>query len=163
MKVEEIHIREQIGEVADIISPQEARRGVIIHALQQIQEDEGYLPEDVLRKLSQKLDISLAEIYSVASFYKMFHFTPRGKRIVRVCLGTACYVRGSKAVLNKLEETFKVKSGETTEDLAMTLETVGCVGCCGLAPVATINDEVTGEIIGEKKIETLIENINEED
>ena len=163
MKVEEIHIREEIGEVGDIISPREARRGIIIHALQQIQEDNGYLPEDVLRKLSRKLDISLAEIYSVASFYKMFHFTPRGRKIVRVCLGTACYVRGSKHLLNALEETFKVRNGETTEDLAMTLETVGCVGCCGLAPVATVNDEVIGEIIGEKKIATLIENIQEED
>ena len=163
MKVEEIHIRKQIGEVGDIIAPQEARRGVLIHALHQIQEDNGYLPEDILRKLSQKLDISLAEIYSVASFYKMFHFTPRGRKIVRVCLGTACYVRGSKNVLTKIEETFKIKNGETTEDLAMTLETVGCIGCCGLAPVATVNEEVTGEIIGEKKIETLIENIKEED
>jgi NADH:ubiquinone oxidoreductase subunit E len=86
----------------------------------------------------------------------MFHFKPRGKKIVKVCLGTACYVRGSKRLLNALETEFQVNSGETTEDLAMTLETVGCVGCCGLAPVSTIDDEVFGEIIGEKRIKNLI-------
>ena len=86
----------------------------------------------------------------------MFHFEPRGEKVVKVCLGTACYVRGSKKVLNRLEDEFKIKNGQTTKDLSMTLETVGCVGCCGLAPVTTINDEVTGEIVGSKKIEGLI-------
>ncbi|NWF75723.1 MAG: NAD(P)H-dependent oxidoreductase subunit E [Nitrospirae bacterium] len=162
MDVEEINIDEQIGGVSRIIGEQEARRGILIHALQQIQEEEGYLPEEVLRKLSKKLNIALSEIYSVASFYKMFHFKPRGRKIVKVCLGTACYVRGSKKILTALETEFNVKSGDTTDDLAMTLETVGCVGCCGLAPVTTINDEVTGELIGEKKIEALIKSIKED-
>ena len=125
-------------------------RRYLIQTLQQIQEDNGYLPEDVLKKLSKNLNIALCEIYSVASFYKMFHFKPRGKKVVKVCLGTACYVSGSKKVLNILENEFNVKNGETTDDLAMTLETVGCVGCCGLAPVATINEDVIGEIIGKK-------------
>ena len=92
----------------------------------------------------------------------MFHFKPRGKKVVKVCLGTACYVRGSKKVLNILENEFGVRNGETTEDLAMTLETVGCVGCCGLAPVATVNDNVVGEIIGGKKLEGFIRSIREE-
>jgi NADH:ubiquinone oxidoreductase subunit E len=162
MIVDEIDINEQIGEIGKILGSQEKKRGILIHALHQIQGDNGYLPEDVLKRLSKNLSLSLAEIYSVASFYKMFHFKPRGKKIVRVCLGTACYVRGSKNVLTTLENEFNVKNGETTEDLAMTLETVGCVGCCGLAPVATINEDVIGEIVGEKKIETLISSIKEE-
>lgn len=161
MKVEEIDIDEQIGEVGKILFDHDKKSGVLIHALQQIQEDMGYLPEDVLRKLSKNLHLALSEIYSVASFYKMFHFKPRGKKIVKVCLGTACYVRGSKNVLTSLEDKFNVKSGETTEDLAMTLETVGCVGCCGLAPVATINEDVVGEITGNRKIEGLIRSISE--
>lgn len=161
MIVEEINVDEEIGEVGKILQKSEKTRGILIHALQQIQEDMGYLPEDVLQRLSKKLDIPLSEIYSVASFYKMFHFKPRGKKIVKVCLGTACYVRGSKNILAALEKEFNVKSGETTEDLAMTLETVGCVGCCGLAPVTTINDDVRGEIIGERKIEMLIKEIKE--
>ena len=161
MEVETIDVNENIGEVGTILHENDKKRGILIHALQKIQEDYGYLPEDVLRRLSRKLDLSLAEIYSVASFYKMFHFTPRGRKIVRVCLGTACYVRGSKKVLNTLEEEFGIKSGETTPDLALTLETVGCVGCCGLAPVTTINEEIIGEI-GAKKLELLIRSIKEE-
>jgi NADH:ubiquinone oxidoreductase subunit E len=160
MIVDEIDIDKQIGEVGRILGKQERKRGLLIYALQQIQEHDGYLQEEVLRKLSQKLSISLAEIYSVASFYKMFHFKPRGRKIVRVCLGTACYVRGSKKILTTLEEEFGIKNGETTEDLAMTLETVGCIGCCGLAPVSTVNDEIIGEI-GTKKLEKLINTIKE--
>ncbi len=161
MKVEEIDVDNQVGEVSEILSQNEKTKGILIHVLQQIQEDMGYLPDEVLRRLAKKLDIPLSEIYSVASFYKMFHFKPRGKKVVRVCLGTACYVRGAKKVLNMLENEFGVKSGETTEDLTMTLETVGCVGCCGLAPVATINENVVGEIIGTKKLNKLIDNIRE--
>jgi NADH:ubiquinone oxidoreductase subunit E len=163
MKVEEIDISTQIGKVGEILDIREKKKGVLIHALQKMQEDLGYLPEDALRRLAVKLSVPLSEIYSVASFYKMFHFKPRGKKVVKVCLGTACYVRGSKKVLMALENRFQVKNGETTDDLAMTLETVGCVGCCGLAPVATINEEVTGEIIGEKKIEEFIRSIKEDD
>ncbi len=159
MKVEEIDVDEQIGKLGGIIDEQGKKRGVLIHMLQQIQEDVGYLQEDVLMKLSKKLNLSLSEIFSVASFYKMFHFKPRGKKVVRVCLGTACYVRGSQKVLKALENEFNIKNGETTEDLAVTLETVGCVGCCGLAPVTTINDDVTGEIIGNKKLEGLVSSI----
>lgn len=161
MEVEQIDVDEQIGEVRQILIEQERKRGILIHTLQKIQEDDGYLPEDVLRRLSKKLDIPLAEIYSVSSFYKMFHFKPRGKKIVKVCLGTACYVRGSKKVLSTIEEEFGIKGGETTEDLAMTLETVGCVGCCGLAPVTAVNEEVVGEI-GSKKLAALIKSIREE-
>jgi len=161
MIVDEIDIDEQIGEIGRILDKQEKRRGILIYVLQQIQEHDGYLQEEALRRLSKNLNISLAEIYSVASFYKMFHFKPRGKKIVRVCLGTACYVRGSKKILATLEEEFGIKNGETTEDLAMTLETVGCVGCCGLAPVTVVNQDVTGEI-GAKKLESLIKSIKEE-
>ncbi|MDI6890942.1 MAG: NAD(P)H-dependent oxidoreductase subunit E [Thermodesulfovibrionales bacterium] len=158
MEIEEIDVDENIGEVGRVLREHERRRGILIHVLQEIEENNGYLPEGVLRRLSRKLDLPLAEIYSVASFYKMFHFTPRGRKVVKVCLGTACYVRGSKKVLTALEDEFGIKSGETTEDLALTLETVGCVGCCGLAPVTTVNDEVIGET-GTKKLEALVRSI----
>lgn len=161
MEIATIDVDEQVGEIRKILSEEERKRGILIHALHRIQEDEGYLPEDLLRRLSKKLDLPLAEIYSVASFYKMFYFKPRGRKIVTVCLGTACYVRGSKRNLDALEEEFGIKSGDTTEDLAMTLETVGCIGCCGLAPVARVNEDVIGEI-GPKKLEALIKSIREE-
>ena len=106
--------------------------------------------EDVLKALARKLDIPLVEVYSTASFYKHFYFKPRGRNVVCVCTGTACHVRGASKVLEKIEESFGIKPGETTPDLSMTLETVGCVGCCGLAPVATVNDEIIGDLNPKK-------------
>ena len=161
MKVEEMDVNREIGVVGTILSDYEKTRSILIHSLHMIQEDNGYLPGDILRILAKKLNIPLAEIYSVASFYKMFHFKPRGRKIVKVCLGTACYVRGSKKILTTFEEEFGVKDGDTTEDLAMTLETVGCVGCCGLAPVTAINEVVIGEV-GTKKLEGLISSVKED-
>ncbi len=163
MDANPIHREDDIGAVGKILTERERKKGILIHALHAIQEENGYLPGDVLKTLSLKLNIPLADIYSVASFYKMFHFKPRGKKIVKVCFGTACYVRGAKQLLAILEERFHVKSGETTADRAMTLETVGCVGCCGLAPVSTIDDEVVGEIIGEKRIEQFVQAIKDGD
>ena len=163
MKVEEMDVNSEMGEIGKILAEKHKKKGIVIHALQQIQKDMRYLPEDTMTDLSMHLDIPLSEIYSVASFYKMFHFKPRGEKVVKVCLGTACYVRGSKKVLTALENEFDIRNGETTEDLALTLETVGCVGCCGLAPVATINDEVTGEIVGSKKLEGLISSIRQKE
>ncbi len=155
MKVEELNVDEKIGNVKDVLTDEQKRRGVLIHAFQSIQKEYNYLPEDVLNDLSKKLDIPLSEVYSTASFYKHFYFKPRGKNVVCVCLGTACHVRGASKVLEKIEESFGVKQGETTPDLSLTLETVGCVGCCGLAPVATVNDEVVGDL-NPKKVNEII-------
>lgn len=160
MKVEELNVDEVIGRVGKILSEHDRKKGVLIHSFQKIQEEYGYLPEDVLNQLAKKLSLPLAEIYSVASFYKQFHFSPRGKKVVRVCTGTACHVRGAQKVLTTLENEFGVRDGETTADLAMTLETVGCVGCCGLAPVATVNEDVVGDI-NKKKLKDLISSIKE--
>ncbi|MBF0536940.1 MAG: NADH-quinone oxidoreductase subunit NuoE [Nitrospirae bacterium] len=146
--------------VKDIISDKEKRKGVLIPTLHRIQSEQGYLPSEALGELSKILGLPLAEIYSVASFYRQFHFTPRGKNIVRVCTGTACHVRGASKALKVLEDTFGVKAGSTTEDLKMTLETVGCVGCCGLAPVITVNEEVVGAV-NAKKLQNLITELDE--
>jgi len=161
MKVEELDVNEMIGSVGKALSEAEKKKGVLIHTFQRIQHDYGYLPEDVLKALAKKLSLPLAEIYSVASFYKQFHFSPRGKKVVRVCTGTACHVRGAQKVLNAIEDEFSIKEGQTTKDLTMTLETVGCVGCCGLAPVATVNEDVVGDI-GKKKLNYLIKSIKED-
>jgi NADH:ubiquinone oxidoreductase subunit E len=161
MDIEGLDIEREIGKVGRVICEHDRKKGLLIPILHRIQEDYGYLPGEALERLSRKLDLPLAEIYSVASFYHQFHFAPRGRKIVRVCMGTACHVRGAGKVLEVLEKEFNVGVGETTEDLAMTLETVGCVGCCGLAPVATVNDEVVGEI-GPKKVDELVKMIEEE-
>lgn len=155
MKVEELNVNEKIGHVKDVLTDTQRKRGILIHAFQSIQKEHNYLPEDVLIELSKKLDIPLAEVYSTASFYKHFYFKPRGRNIVCVCVGTACHVRGAGKVLEKIEENFGIKEGETTEDMALTLETVGCVGCCGLAPVVTVNEEVVGDL-NPKKVGEII-------
>ena len=155
MKVEELDVDEKIGNVGEVLSEVEKKRGVLIHAFQSIQKEYNYLPEDVLNALSRKLDIPLSEVYSTASFYKHFYFKPRGKNIVCVCVGTACHVRGAGKVLEKIEESFGIKEGETTPDMSLTLETVGCVGCCGLAPVVTVNEDVVGDL-NPKKVKEII-------
>jgi len=153
-----LKVDETIGHIRDVLPDKDKKRGILIHTFQKVQKEMNYLPEDALKMISEKLDIPLSDVYSTASFYKQFYFTPRGKKIVKVCTGTACHVRGAKEVLNSLEDEFDVKEGETTEDLSMTLETVGCIGCCGLAPVATVDENIVGEI-DRKKIETIIESI----
>ncbi len=137
------------------------KRGILIHAFQEMQKEYNYLPEDKLRELSRKLNLSLADIYSTVTFYKHFYLKPRGKNVVCVCMGTACHVRGASKVLERLKNEFGVNEGETTPDMSLTLETVGCVGCCGLAPVVTLNEEVVGEI-GSKKLDELIKTIKTE-
>ncbi len=162
MNIDEIRLDEEIGSVCTILCELDKKKGVLIPILHRIQEDYGFLPGEVLETLSKKIAIPLADIYSVGSFYKQFHFTPRGKKVVRVCTGTACHVRGASTVVEKIKDTFQVEDGETTEDLKLTLETVGCIGCCGLAPVATVNEAILGEI-GQKKLHNLIEEIEKEE
>lgn len=157
----ELKADEIIGHIGGVLTEGQKKRGILIYAFQKIQKEANYLPEDALEKLSQELDIPLSDVYSTASFYKQFYFTPRGKKIVKVCTGTACHVRGADEVLNKIENEFKIKEGETTSDLSMTLETVGCIGCCGLAPVAMIDENIFGEI-DMKKIDKIIDSIKKE-
>lgn len=160
MKIEELTIDAHYKKIAEALTEEQKNRGFLIRALQEIQMEHNYLPEDKLRELAKKLNLPLAEIYSTASFYKHFYFKPRGKNIVCVCVGTACHVRGAAKVLERLEEEFEVKEGETTGDMSMTLETVGCVGCCGLAPVVTVNNEVIGEL-SARKMDDVVDMIRE--
>lgn len=157
-----LNSNEILGHVAEVLTETEKKRGILIHAFQQIQEEHNYLPEEELMKLSRNLNIHLSDVYSTATFYKQFYFTPRGRKIVRICTGTACHVRGAGEVMTRLKDEFNIEEGETTEDLAMTLETVGCIGCCGLAPVATVNEDIVGEI-DNKVLDTMIDSIKEDD
>lgn len=149
---------EVLGHIGAVLTETQKKRGMLIHAFQKIQEEHNYLPGEELISLSKTLGIPMSDVYSTATFYKQFYFTPRGRKIVRVCTGTACHVRGASKVLHKIEDEFSIKEGETTSDLAMTLETVGCIGCCGLAPVATINESIVGEI-SMKKLDKIVDNI----
>lgn len=127
----------------------------LIPVLQQAQAEYGYLPEEVLKEVAVKLDLSLSQVYGVVTFYTQFHLEPRGENIIRVCTGTACHVRGAGEVLDVLKEELGVDSGETTEDLKFTLETVACIGACGLAPVIMVNDNTHGRLNPDSTREVL--------
>jgi NADH-quinone oxidoreductase subunit E len=160
MSIAELDVDEKIGNVKEVLTEAQKKRGILIHAFQSIQKEYNYLPEEVLNALAKKLNIPLSEVYSTASFYKHFYFKPRGRNVVCVCVGTACHVRGSKKVLEKIEESFGIKEGETAADMSVTLETVGCVGCCGLAPVVTVNEEVVGDL-SPKRVDEIIKMVEE--
>jgi NADH:ubiquinone oxidoreductase subunit E len=154
--------QEELKQVDAVLDDAQGQRGMLIAVLQRVQEKIGYLPEEAMKMIAERLSLSLTNIYGVASFYKHFHFKPRGKKIVKVCAGTACHVRGGKAVLTEMENKLGIKEGETTADRAVTLETVGCVGCCALAPVLTVNDK---DLFGEltpKMVDDIITSVRSE-
>jgi len=122
-------------------------KGSLIPVLQQAQEIFGYLPKEVLIKISQTIDVPISQVYGVVTFYAQFHLEPRGKHIIRSCQGTACHVRGAKAVLKAIREKLGLAEGKsTTSDLKFTLETVACIGACGLAPTIMVNDDTYGRL-----------------
>jgi NADH-quinone oxidoreductase subunit E len=125
-------------------------KGTLIPILQKAQDIFGYLPREVLIIISEKTHIPISQIFGVVTFYAQFHLNPRGRNIVRSCQGTACHVRGAKLILNELKAQLGLEEDEvTTKDLRFTLETVACIGCCGLAPVIMINDETHGRLAAD--------------
>ena len=121
----------------------------MLASLHAINAKQGYLPEEDLRKAADELCVPLSQVYSAAAFYAAFSFKPRGRNTIKVCMGTACYIRGSDRLLEKLEATLGVKEGETTNDLAFTLETVYCVGSCSMSPIMRVNDNNYGRLKAE--------------
>jgi len=132
--------------VKAIIEPWKGKKGGLIPILQGVQHEFGYLQEDAMEIISRELRIPTAEVYGVATFYAQFHLKPRGRHIIRICRGTACHVRGSLKILERVKETLKIEENGTTDDLRFTLEPVACLGACGLAPVVMINDVTYGRL-----------------
>ena len=122
----------------------------LISLLQDIQAEFNYLPQDVLIRISQKLDIPLSQVFGVATFFRAFSLKPRGRHLITVCLGTACHVRGGQRLVNKLERDYGIKPGETTEDMKFTLETVNCLGCCALGPVVVVDEKYESQVNPDK-------------
>ena len=120
--------------------------GALIPVLQAAQEVFGYLPVQVLEAIAERLCVPISQVYGVVTFYSQFHLEPRGKNIVRTCQGTACHVRGSGKILDALKADLGVAPGQATEDLQFTLETVACIGACGLAPVIMVNHDTHGRL-----------------
>lgn len=133
-------------QLEEVLKKYSGKKGALIPVLQEAQDIYGYLPEEVMVEIGEKLNIPVSKVYGVATFYAQFHLKPRGKNIIRICLGTACHVRGGAKILEKLEEILQIKDGETTQDLQFTLESVACIGACGLAPVIMVNDDTHGRL-----------------
>ncbi len=135
--------------------------GLLMPVLQEAQETFGYLPLEIMQLISRTLKIPMAEIYGVATFYSQFTFIPKGKNIISVCLGTACYVKGAQAILEEIENTLGIKAGNTTPDLKFSIDSTRCVGDCSLAPVIVINEDVYAKVTKDK-VKALIEKYRNE-
>ena len=131
-------------------------QGAIISALHEVQHTYGYISSTAQKYLSKELNVPMSEIYGIITFYSRFSLVPKGKYNIQVCMGTACYVKGSEKVLNRFKEKLGIKEGETTSDGKFSIESVRCIGACGLAPAIVINEEVYGKM-DEKKVDELIE------
>ncbi|MGI6406665.1 MAG: NADH-quinone oxidoreductase subunit NuoE [Syntrophaceticus sp.] len=133
-------------ELQDLFEKWRGTKGSLIPVLQGAQEIYGYLPKEVLLNIARELKLPPSRVFGVVTFYAQFHLEPRGRNIARVCLGTACHVRGGSKIFERMQEELGIGDGETTEDLRFTLETVACLGCCGLSPVVMINDDTHGRL-----------------
>jgi NADH:ubiquinone oxidoreductase subunit E len=143
-----IELKEYIDSVKDV-------DGSLMQVLHKAQDIFGYLPIEVQKFISSELDVPLAEVYGVATFYTQFAIEPKGKHKIGVCLGTACYVRGAQLIMDKLTKELNVKVGGTTQDNLFTFEATRCLGCCGLAPVMMIDQDVYGKLEPKKIPEIL--------
>jgi NADH-quinone oxidoreductase subunit E len=141
--------------LGQIVSAHPPGRSSLIPILQDIQEKTGYLPEDWMRELPVLTRISENEIYGVATFYTQFRFRPPAEHVIRVCLGTACHVRGGHQVLAEFEQRLGIHPGETTKDKKFDLERVACIGCCALAPTVTVDGEVRARV-APRKVRSII-------
>lgn len=141
----------------EILDEFKDQQGTIIPILQQAQAVYGYLPKEVLGYIARKTGIPASQIFGVATFYSQFYLERRGRHIIRQCDGTACHVRGAAKVVSAVEDELGIKAGETTPDYKATFEVVYCLGSCGLAPVAVVDDRVVGNLVPERLVEIVRE------
>jgi NADH-quinone oxidoreductase subunit E len=140
----------EVTKIDSIIQEYGARESAILGILQDIQAEEKYLPKEALEYVSQKMNIPMVQVFRIATFYNALSLKPRGRHKIDVCLGTACHVRGGGKILDKVERDLRITVGETTKDKRFTLESVHCVGCCSLGPVAVVDGEVFGRLSQDK-------------
>ncbi len=145
--------KEEWDQIEQVIARYRGRHGALIPVLKETQDICGYLPQKVQRRIAEGLNLPPAQVYGVVSFYAFFTTIPRGKYIIRVCMGTACYVRGSKQILENLQRELNVEVGGITRDRRFSLEAVRCLGACGLAPVMVIGHDTYGMLEPKKAIE----------
>ncbi|MBQ9130264.1 MAG: NAD(P)H-dependent oxidoreductase subunit E [Clostridia bacterium] len=146
---------EQEAQLLEVIAKYKGVEGALMPVLQQAQEIYGYLPQEVQRIIALNMDVSMEEVYGVTTFYSQFALNPKGGVAIAVCLGTACYVKGSGEILDKITEVLGVPAGSTSPDGRYSLEATRCIGACGLAPVLTVNGEVFGRLTA-KDVPTIL-------
>jgi NADH-quinone oxidoreductase subunit E len=142
-----------LGLLEPVFEQFQAQKGALIPVLQRAQDIYGYLPPEVLQRISERMGVAPSQVYGVATFYSQFYLTRRGRHIIRQCDGTACHVRGAAKIIRSVEQELGIKAGETTPDYNITYEIVYCLGSCGLSPVAMIDNEVVGQLTPEKMLE----------
>jgi len=157
--MEELELDLELEPLYEILQEYKEQRGAIIPALQKAQELYGWLPVPVLKVISKEMNVPLSQVYGVVTFYSQFYLTRRGRHIVRQCDGTACHVRNAAGIVTAVENHLGIKAGETTPDYKYTFEVVYCLGSCGLAPVAMIDDQVHGQLVPESMI-TLLDRLD---
>ena len=148
-------MNEGYDKIDRIIDSYKDEKGMLIPILQDAQHQYNYLPEDVLKRIANTLQVPLSQIYSVATFYNAFSLTPRGKHQINVCVGTACHVRGAPRVLDKFIRVLRIREGETTDDHCFSLATVGCLGACALAPLVVVDEKYFGKT-NPRKVDTIL-------
>ncbi|MFZ5974648.1 MAG: NADH-quinone oxidoreductase subunit NuoE [Bacillota bacterium] len=141
--------QEKFDQLQAVIDEYKDAKGPLMPVMQKAQDIFGAVPFEVQNFIAEKMDIPMTDVYGVATFYSQFALEPKGEYVISVCLGTACYVRGVQAVLERLQKELNVEVGKTTSDRKFTLEATRCLGCCGLAPVMTINENVYGRMTPE--------------
>ena len=141
--------------VEEIIASNRDVPGSVIGVLRECQDVVGYLPVELIDYISDGLNLSSSEVFGVASFYSLFSFEPKGRHLIKVCMGTACYVKGIQEAVNRIENQYNLKEGGTSEDRRFSLEAVRCLGACGLAPVVVVDQDTYGGVKAEKVLETL--------
>ena len=141
--------------IDEILQKNRPVAGSIITALRECQDVVGYLPIELLDYISQGLNLPPSDVYGVASFYALFSMEPKGRHTIKLCLGTACYVKGIKEVMSRIENQYDIKEGGTSEDRRFSLEGVRCLGACGLAPVMVIGPDTHGDVTSDKIIDIL--------
>ena len=149
------------GTYKEILEKYDKDKSNLIKILNDVQEKCGYIPQKAQEEISEYLNMPMAEIYGVITFYSRFTLNPKGKYHISVCLGTACYVKGSQKIFDRLKERLKIEEGQTTADGKISIEATRCVGACGLAPVFTINNEVHGKAT-VKMIDEILDKIEQE-
>eukprot|EP01008_Symbiontida_sp_HLA12_P000821 NODE_183_length_1146_cov_1.525904_g180_i0.p1 GENE.NODE_183_length_1146_cov_1.525904_g180_i0~~NODE_183_length_1146_cov_1.525904_g180_i0.p1 ORF type:complete len:155 (+),score=22.41 NODE_183_length_1146_cov_1.525904_g180_i0:557-1021(+) len=151
-------MKERLG---PMLEPYKGRGDRLVPILQMVQEELGYLPDEAMIEIADTTGLPESRVYAVASFYAQFRYTPMGEHKVMVCRGTACHVQGAARILDEVERRLGIQDGETSEDLKYTLETVACIGCCGLAPTIVIDDTTYGSL-SSKEIPKIFNKIEDE-